>query len=413
MTQRHPVMSHASTAFARALRGLQPTREQTSLLTACLRDDGSSAHAWDDFVAAVGDPKLFFEADQRGLKALLPFVETRLAANGIDAGKAFHTYARVALVREELRSKIYGEILDTVLGAFAAADISPVLVKGGALSATVYPQPSSRHNHAIDLLVNPADMAAARLALAKAQFEVQPPGYGAAVHQDFRHWTGLALGLHSKALFLPHFDMALDDMRARTRVVLIGSRSVRVMAPEDTLVHICGHAAYSRSRANLRWICDAYYLLQRNPTLCWSVVTDAAARSRTALPLLVSLEWLSSVLDAPVAGQALADLRHLNRRADAITVEGLYAALLHATMSRGTVLELLGSSAVAQLGFLKFSVIPSPRYIRWRHNVEERGQLAFHYIDRLRRFALRLAGRTPGEVRGNDAKRISTRETAA
>src|SRR4029453_11705853 len=115
-------------------------------------------------------------------------------------------------------SKIYAEILDSVLQAFDAAGISPLLLKAAALSATVYPQPSTRHNHAIDLLVTAEEWAGAREVLSRLEFEAGPRGPGAEFHQDFRHSSGLALGLHSKALFLPHFEMAI----ARDRSIQLG-----------------------------------------------------------------------------------------------------------------------------------------------------------------------------------------------
>jgi len=164
-------------------------------LVACLAEQQPAAGAWLDYVAAVRDPKPIFEADQTGLKGLLPFVGSSLERNGIDSGKAYQTYARVALVREELRSRIYGEILGAVLAGLDAAHISAVLLKGGALSAMVYPQPSARHNHAIDLLVDEAQIESASALLSKAQFTPGPVTSGAAFHRNFRHSSGLGVGV--------------------------------------------------------------------------------------------------------------------------------------------------------------------------------------------------------------------------
>ena len=147
-------VSRATACYDLALQNTLPTHPQDLLLAACLREPPVASAAWRDFVAVVGDPKQFFERNGTGLKGLLPFVESRLAANAINAGRSFHTYARVASVREALRSRIYLEILGGVLSAFDRNGVSSVLLKGGAVSATVYPQPSTRHNHAIDLWVS-------------------------------------------------------------------------------------------------------------------------------------------------------------------------------------------------------------------------------------------------------------------
>jgi hypothetical protein len=379
-------------AYEMALQGLLPSRAHGLLLAACLLESAAASRAWAAFAAEVRDVKAYFEADQMGLKGLLPFVESSLNTKGIDAGKAFHTYARVALVREELRSKIYGEILAEVLGALEAARIPVVLVKGGALSATVYPQPSMRHNHAIDLLVEPAHMAAAGTVLSQVKFKRRAAeAYGDAFHRDFRHTSGLALGLHSQLFFLPHFAMPMNDIRARTRQFQIGAQRVSVLSPEDSLVHVCGHAAYSRARANLRWACDAYFLLQKNPAFDWRIVADTAAAARVTLPVVVLLRWLNAFLGAPLPAERLAELEARSRTIDAVTAEGLYAAMLHTTFSRATAFKSFAASPRAQWGFLKFSAMPSLRYMRWKHNVEHGWKLPLYYADRPRRLALRVA----------------------
>ncbi|MGA2399051.1 MAG: nucleotidyltransferase family protein [Steroidobacteraceae bacterium] len=382
-----PLRCDTTGPYESALLRLMPSREQGLLLAACLRRGDAAARAWLGFVAEVRDVKVYFETNQTGLKGLLPFVEASLAANGIDGGKAFQTYARVARVREDLRSRIYAEILEAVLTALDAAGISTVLLKAGAVSATVYPQPSTRHNHAIDLLVDAEQMAAASVVLSNAQFTPGPAAPGAAFHRDFRHSTGLALGLHSQLLYLPHFEMPLDEVRARAHVIQIGGRSVAVLSPEDTLVHLCGHATYSRSRANLRWACDAYYLLQRD--LNWPLITATASRSRLALPMRVLLGWVNEALAAPLPAEWLTDLHRRGDSVDPVTAEGIYAALLHSTLSRGRAFRAFDTSRKAQFGFLKFSAFPSQRYVSWRHSVDQGWLLPFYYLDRPRRLALR------------------------
>ncbi len=228
----------------------------------------------------------------------------------------------------------------------------------------------------------PDQMVAARAVLSMAQFAAERADSGAEFHQDFRHTTGLALGLHTKPLFLPHFEMPLDGIRARTRSIRIKSRVVRVLSAEDALVHVCGHAAYARSRANLRWACDAFYLLRSNPNLSWPVLIDTAARSRTTLVLLVLLRWVAENSAAPIPSERIDELRDASRQIDAVTAEGIYAALLHTTLSRGVALSQFAASWRAQLGFLKFSAFPSPLYMRWRHNVNHSWKLPLYYADR-------------------------------
>ena len=400
----------AALRYETAMRHLLPGRTQQQLLAACLWEGDAAASAWSDFASAVGEPKGYFEADQSGLKGLLPFVGSQLMANGIDPGREFQTYARVALVREELRSRICGEILGSVLVALGAAEISAVLLKGGALSATVYPQPSARHNHAIDLLVDDTQMAAASRVLRELQFAPGSPGAGAAWHQDYRHWTGLALGLHSRPFFLPHFDMARDGILARARSVEIGSTTARVMSPEDSLVHVCGHATYSRSRANLRWACDAFYLIQGNPALDWQRIIRSADAARVASQLFVLLGWLKDALGVSIPASVLAELRNRSRNLDPVIVEGMFASLLHTRMSWARALECCRGDRRLVLEFLRFSVLPSPLYLRWRYNSGsgQNWRLPFYYVRRPVRFAVSLVRRHlhragQSEVAGDNA----------
>ncbi len=408
------VSGNGARACAAALERLLPSREQGLLLAACLREPDTAARAWDGFAAAVRDPKAYFEADRMGLKGLLPFVEASLTARGIDAGKAFHTYARVALVREELRSRIYDGILAAVLARFGADGIAAVVLKGGALSATVYPQPSARHNHAIDLLIDERQMPEAVAALLKVEFAPMPVESGGAFHRNFRHASGLALGLHSRPLFLPQFAMPLAGIRAR--LVRDAARGITVLSAEDCLVHVCGHATYARSRWNLRWACDVFYLLERNRALSWRTVIDTAAASRLCLPMWVLLRWLKDTLAAPVPAECLEELRERGQSLDSVAAEGIYAAVLHSTLSRSKAFRAFAESWLAQLGFLRFSAIPSREYMRWRHNVDSGWKLAMCYADRPRRALLRLAGRnvpTGTGVAGRDRTEASVRKGVA
>ena len=298
--RRSSSTSSETSCYDIMLRNALPPRTHGLLLAACMCVPDTASEAWRDFVAAVGDPKRFFELNGTGLKGMLPLVESRLTELGIDAGRSFHTYARVASVREALRNRIYLEILCEALDALDGSGVSCVLLKGGAVSASAYPQPSRRHNHAIDLWIEAPQMRCASAVLSSGRFAAEEAGSGDAWHRSFRHVTGLPLALHSKPLYLPHFDLPLEEFVGRLRTVGLGARGARILSPEDCLVHVLGHAIYSRSRSNLRWACDAFYLVERNPAIAWNVVVQTATRSGLGLPLLVFLRWMKQNLGARI-----------------------------------------------------------------------------------------------------------------
>jgi len=374
-----------------ALEQLLPSLEQTLLLAACLRDGPAARNAWSEFVAIVGDAKSYFETNHTGLKGLLPFVESSLIANGIDAGRTFHTYARVALVREELRSRILAGILEEILTSADARGIPVLLLKGAAVSATAYPQPSTRHVHAVDLLVDPHYWFAATTMLSELRFTaVTPQGPGSVFHRNFRHDTGLALGLHSRPFFLPYFQLPPEAYGANAQKLQLGGRSVSVMSPEANIVHIGGHAIYSRSRRNLRWACDLVALLRTNPDLDWALLADIASRADLALALLTQIRWINENLFA-VPPRDLNQLVERAKEPDSEHAESIYASILHTTQSRRQAFAACSVSWRTRLGFLRFSVVPSLRYMRWKHNVTGNLSLVLHYADRPLRLALRAA----------------------
>jgi len=378
------------TVLEAALQTLLPSETEEQLLTACIADGPKAVRAWSTFIALAGDAKVYFERNDSGLKGLLPFVESRLAANAIDAGKAFHTYARVALVREELRTSIVTDTLADLLHAAGQRRIPLTLLKGAALSATAYPKPSTRHVHAIDILVDPEDWRAMRDLLPTLRFQPEAAGPDAAHHQNYKHWTGLALGLHLRAFYLPYFELPLGEAAARARHVEIKGSTVRVLSPEDNLVHICGHAAYARSRTNLRWACDAAWLIKQNPDLNWAVVIDTADQAGTLPALAVQINWLAGTV-CSVPKSCLAELQLRGRHVPPSMREAFFAALLHTTQSRRKTLAAFADDRREQLRFLMFSLLPSARYMRWKHNAHTALKLALCYADRPRRFALRVA----------------------
>jgi len=373
-----------------ALAALLPPRPQELLLAACLLEKERAAVAWDAFVRAVRDPKLYFERNDSGLKGLLPFVALRLLANGIPADNAFSTYARVALVREEQRNRIIGSVLSELLRTLETRDIQPVLIKGAALAATVYPEPWARHVHAIDLLIDAADWRTLRELLPKLRFTAGSNGPDAEHHQTYRHWTGLALGVHSRAFYLPYFELPRAAVERRTTKLDLQGVAVRTLSPEDSLVHLCGHAMYARSRPNQRWVCDAVLLIRKYSRLDWSLVADTAEEARTLPALSVQLDWLAQTF-CPIPAASTVGMRQRATRVAAANREAIFVSLLHTTQSRRRTLAALSGALRAQLQFLRFSLMPSSRYMRWNCNASSAWRLAMAYADRPRRLALRIA----------------------
>ena len=378
------------------LLSVLPSPDNTRLLKACLSSGLEASNAWEDWLNRVGNPKSWLERDYSGLKGLLPFIQHALTKNRIELSEEFRTYLRVSTLREELRSEIYRNIAGEVLSTLQSAGLQVIALKGAALSETVYDHPNIRHNHAIDLLLHESDLPAAVEALKSLPFVPSPQQSRAhAQHQNFIHETGLPLTLHSRLFFLPYYDADQGGVWDRAESAYVGEVKTLVCCAADNLVHVCGHASYSRSRSNLRWVCDAFYILKRRPSIDWNIVVQEARNHHLVIPLKAILEYLAKELQVEIPEYVLTELSKIPLGEDSADCE---AVLAIATMgiSPFRALSRLSGSWRAKLLIAKFMLFPPKNYVRWRYGVSHPMLTPLVYIYRPCRFLFRRILRVSG-----------------
>lgn len=270
--------------LAAALTALLPTREQTLLLRACLLGDEAAA-AWAALqrrLAAGGVDDLL-----RANRRLLPLLDRAAARDpdGFRLPAALQRRLAAVTLREKERSAAFWRGASETLGMGAAAGQEVLVLRGAALAALAYPAPHLRHCHDLDLLVRGAgpleDAAAGRASVHRSAF-----GHAPAKGDDGAFWD-------------------------RAERVHVGGEAVRVMAPADMLVHVCGHAYFSPRRETLSWVADAWFTLAAWPALDWECVVGTAETRRLGVALHLTLGYLGRALDAPVPVPTLAQLRGL------------------------------------------------------------------------------------------------------
>ena len=392
------------------VRTILPLRAETALLQACLGTTQHAQDAWRDFLAHAGEPKAYFEAANGALKGLLPFVESSLRRNEIEASPAFLTHARVAAVREELRDQICRDVLCATVDALRGAGIRPLLLRGLGVAIACYPVPRRRHNHGIDLMLDANEIQPAVDALVGIGCRPVLIRVGSS-HRAFVHSTGLPIVLHASLFELPHLVGSIEALRARSVEVAIDGRSIALPSSAHHLLHICGHASYSPSRRSLRWICDAVQLIRSDPMLDWSLLISAATKARLALPMSVVLRYLREQMHADVPETVIARLRCEHRLSDPLVREAIHAMRLeraavsvHDRRARPDIASLLS--------FLRFRLAPSRQYVAWKYGVVGAPAIAACYAGRpirfvLRRFAhvLRTQARVPRDRAAVNATR--------
>ncbi len=384
--------------YESALLGLLPEDERSALLRAVLAYGPQALQAWQFFQASVGDVEAYFEQDETGSKALLPLLEASFDRNGISAARSLRTYVRKCVQLEELRGELYESVLEECVRTLNAAGIYPLLLKSAALALTIGPQTALRAGHAIDLLVHPNQMANALDALRAAGFCVEGTGPGSAAHRHLRHPRGLAVGVHSRVFMLPQLDIPGAELRQRRRTVLVRERAMLVISPEDCLLHLCGHGLYPPGEGNLRWLCEAYYLLQLTPDLNWRQLVATAIEARLAAPLFILLRWLRDTLSVPMPLGYLAQLESASRQLDGPATEAICLSLVRSTRCwRRTSIALSGD--LRQMwGLMRFGILPSTDYLRWQSNVGTAISPARLHARRLYRIVRRLAARGRGRT---------------
>jgi hypothetical protein len=147
---------------------------------------------------------------------------------------------REARLRQAERSGRLLEALGGILGAFRAAGVEAILLKGLGLGARYYGGLDRRATRDIDLLVPERDVAAAEHALAGQGFRrasvVPVRSFALRVTHAFDYVRGnLTVDLHWTLARHPSFRFDLEGLRGRRRTCGIGGLMVDVPSDEDAL----------------------------------------------------------------------------------------------------------------------------------------------------------------------------------
>lgn len=371
-----------SPLLAETLSVILPTARETVILRACLLAGEPGHRAWQAWREQMGDAVRGQARDERVLKRLRPMLYAALRRNRLTASKGLETSLRMAYVREELRMSAYRRVCAGVLSSLAEAGVPTIVLRGAALGGTVYGDWALRHTHDVDLLVREDDLDRSVHALAGTGCE-RPAGPSLAGEGDvtLKHSSGLPVALHSR-LFRPAYANGnLAAMWARGRSQAFDGVAARVLSPADSLLHVCGHAAFWPSRALLLWVCDAWQIVDKHPNLDWTILLDEASRRHLALPLYVALRYLATELDAPIPPTVLGRLA-AEADADALGREGaLHGALAAPNVGVGALLPRVGDWRARGL-LLKWLLLPSPAYLRSAYDVRHVGVLPACYLYR-------------------------------
>ena len=156
---------------------------------------------------------------------------------------------------------LLGELLAT-LDAMGAVGVEAIPVKGLVLTEMLYGNLALRPAGDIDVLVRPEDLPAARDALRGLGYAQEAvPAYEER-HHPFHDppyyregpFRQTAIELHHGLAAPRQFRMDAASLWERSVTTELFGRPIRVLGPEDTLLHLAIHRA--RAPLRLRWIVD-------------------------------------------------------------------------------------------------------------------------------------------------------------
>ena len=237
------------------------------------------------------------------------------------------------------------DTLSDVLATLSAAGVEAMPVKGLVLAEHLYGDIAARPCADLDVLVRPGDLEPAREALRAIGFQQRAaPGYKALVHQFHDPAWGRGSGADHVRLEL-HWALWADSERRlgtaglwdRSMPSTLAGRPIRMLSPEDMLLHLAIHR--TRSALRLRWVVDVAELVREHgDTLDWSAYLDRAGRAgaRTASWMILGLA--RDLLDSQVPDHVMSHL----------SVGWPKRALLERTCGTTALFRPAGDGAVAQ-----------------------------------------------------------------
>jgi Uncharacterised nucleotidyltransferase len=373
-------LSHPKPALSGSLSVILPSVEETLLLRSCLLSGKPARQAWEEWRICYG-AETGFVGNNPSIRKLRPLLFYAFQQHDLQADNKTRTYLRSAYLKEELRSKIFRQICRAVLQLFQREDFSAIVLKGTALAETVYGNPVLRHCHDIDILLPEQEMSRAARLMESLGFRScsgpNPPGHWRMVHE-----SNLPLEFHSRLFEVPYYNTPVPEIRACTVSRAIAGVTSQILTPASGLLHVCGHASYSSKRPSLRWVADAWFIVERHPDLDWDGLLESIHRSRLSLPLSLMLGYLAKDLNAPIPATFLSRLSAAASKSDAIerqlALRGTRAA------GQGSLKELFRRTTNwrERVFLIQWLFFPSPRYLSWVDEIRDSWLLPFHYVYR-------------------------------
>jgi hypothetical protein len=203
------------------------------------------------------------------------------------------------------------------LSAFRKHSIEVIVLKGAYLREAVYQGLTMRSIGDLDLMVHKPDLSPAMSLLREIGYSTRTTPFAELVAsnnelQPFYKSGASAVDVHW-TLELPGSPFAIDPegLWQRACEAVVSGVSIKALAPEDLLLHLCLHSSYRHNLImGLRNLCDIREVLLRfNDTLDWPITLERARQWKAERCLFLGLYLMHKLLGAAVPEGILDQLR--------------------------------------------------------------------------------------------------------
>jgi len=273
--------------------------------------------------------------------------------------------------------------LEDMVHHLAAEGVAVILLKGVALTETVYGRIPMRPMRDLDLLVRRADVPTALRVLAAigyAPVGVEPhAGADVAYENEVLlckpGLIGVLLEVHWSLFDSPYYQQRLPmDWFWQTALsVRMGSTPALVLGPEAQILHLCGHLLLhhgSGDEPELLWLHDvaevmAFYQEQ----IDWQQVLARAQAYDLVLPVQQVLTRVADEWSAPIPADVLKQLSVLFPSRDEVRIFNWLTAEQRPVAQRFGVDLASMPSWQQRLRYAWINLFPSPAYMRHRYHI--------------------------------------------
>ena len=193
--------------------------------------------------------------------------------------------------------------LHALLAELGLHGVQPIVLKGMALSSTLYPTPATRPTSDLDLLIERSQMTVVKQALLRLGYR-DHLGLAPEDHLAFtnhlrmqRCYAGkqaVSVEAHWELVHNPGYVqyLAADQFRARAQLAVLDGGPARVLEPADQLLHACAHLLLHHSQnPRLVWLLDLRLIVERYGTI-WDWV-ELVRRASTLHVAAALCYWLA------------------------------------------------------------------------------------------------------------------------